>query len=173
MSERAEQLYKQSRSAMRKEMWPDAIKLLRHELDAIREDWRISWNLGWCHFKLGKFDEARKHMIRAAKLAPENPACKGGLGAVYLERRQFKKAEAALIDSLNARESYVTRALLALAYLSQGKVAEAESVHLKAIKLKPKQSLRYEGYSAFLSDVGRKAEARAMHMKAEELRLIH
>jgi Tfp pilus assembly protein PilF len=81
-----------------------------------------------------------------------------GRGAVYVKRKDFKKAETLLKESLNLKELYITRMLLALAYLSQRKVSEAESVHLEGIKRKPKDSQRFKGYSAFLSDVGRDAE---------------
>ncbi len=169
MSESAEQLYKRALSEMKREQWRPAIKLLKHELAVIQKNWRFSWNLGWCYFNLGKFDDARKHMVRATRLAPENPTCKWGLGTVYLKREQFKKAEAVLTESLRIKESHLTRIALALAYLSQGKVAEAENLHLEAIRLKPKDSKRYESYAAFLSDVGRDAEAQRMKEKARTL----
>jgi Flp pilus assembly protein TadD len=173
VSKSAEQLYKRALSEMKKERWLAAIKLLKHELAVVQKNWRFSWNLGWCYFKLDKFDDARKHMIRAARLAPENPTCKWGLGTVYLMRDQFRKAEVVLAESLKMKESHSTRIALALAYLSQGKVAEAENVHLEGIRLKPKNSERYESYAAFLSDVGREAEAQTMNKKASTLRRVN
>jgi Tfp pilus assembly protein PilF len=74
--------------------------------------------------------------------------------------------------ALNIKESHSTRIALALAFLSQGKVAEAESVHLEGIRLKPKNSERYESYAAFLSDVGREAEAQTMNKKARKLQRV-
>jgi Tfp pilus assembly protein PilF len=173
MTENAGQLYKRALSEMRKERWLSAIRLFKLRPAVVEEDWRFSWNLGWCYFKLDKFDTARKHMLQATRLAPENPICKVGLGAVYLERKQFKKAEVVLAESLRIKELLVTRATLALAYLSQGKVAEAESVHLEGIKLKPKSSRIYAGYAAFLSDVGRKTEAQRMAEKARKLQRVN
>ena len=67
----------------------------------------------------------------------------------------------------------LTRIALALAYLSQGKVVEAENVHLEGIRLKPKSSERYESYAAFLSDVGRETEAQTMNQKARTLLSIN
>ena len=173
MTESADQLYKRALSEMKKEQWLAAIKLLRHELAVVQKDWRLSWNLGWCYFKLDKFNEARKHMIRASRLAPESPICKWGLGMVYLERKHFKKAEVVLTESLKIKESHLTRIALALAYLSQGKVAEAENVHLEGIRLKPNSSARYESYGAFLSDVGREPEAQRMNKKAGKLQRVN
>jgi Tfp pilus assembly protein PilF len=96
-----------------------------------------------------------------------------GLGNVYLKKQHFKKAEVVLVESLRIKESHLTRIALALAYLSQGKVVEAENVHLEGIRLKPKSGERYESYAAFLSDVGREMEAQTMNQKARMLLLIH
>ena len=172
MTENAEPVYKRALSEMNKEQWLAAIKLLKVAGAALQTNWRCSWNLGWCYFKLDKFDAARRHMIRAAQLAPENPTCKWGLGTVYLKKGRFKKAEVILAESLEIKESHLTRIALALAFLSQGKVMEAENVHIEGIRLKPKNSERYESYAAFLSDVGREAEAQTMNKKARKLQRV-
>ena len=57
--------------------------------------------------------------------------------------------------------------------LEQGKVNEAENTHLDGIRLRPKQSKRYEAYGDFLSDVGREDEAERMNQKAQELKRIN
>jgi Tfp pilus assembly protein PilF len=88
-------------------------------------------------------------------------------------RKQFKKAEVVLTESLRIKESDLTRIGLALAYLSQEKVVEAESIHLEGLKLKPKSGQRYVGYAAFLSDVGRETEAQMMVKKAQKLQRIN
>ena len=173
MTESAEQLYKRALSEMKKEQWLAAIKHLKCALAVVQRNWRFYWNLGWCYFKLSKFEDARKHMVRAARLAPDNPTCKWGLGTVYLKRKHFKKAELVLAESLKIKESHLTRIALAFAYLAQGKVAEAENVHLEGIRLKPKNSERYESYAAFLSDVGREAEAQTMAKKARKLQSVN
>ena len=112
-------------------------------------------------------------MTRSHRLAPDNAICKWALGSVYLKKKQFKKAEAILSESLRIKESNRSRTTLALAYLAQGKVEEAEKMHLENIRLKPKASERYESYAAFLSDVGREAEAERMNQKAIELRSLN
>jgi Flp pilus assembly protein TadD len=173
MTESADKLYKRALSEMKKEKWLAAIKLLQDKLAVVQRNWRLSWSLGWCYFKLDKFDDARKHILLASRLAPENPTCKWGLGNVYLKRKDFKKAEVVLAEALRIKESHLTRIALALAYLSQGKVAEAENVHVEGIRLKPKNSERYESYGAFLSDVGRDAEAQEMNEKARKLQRVH
>jgi Tfp pilus assembly protein PilF len=95
------------------------------------------------------------------------------LGTVYLEKKQYKKAESLLLEALQIKESYAARISLALAYLEQRKVNEAENTHLDGIRLRPKQSKRYEAYGDFLSDVGREDEAERMNQKAQELKSIN
>ena len=173
MTESADELYKRALSEMKKEHWLAAIRLLQLKQVVTQKNWRFSWNLGWCYFKLGKFDDACKYMIRASRLAPENPTCKWGLGTVYLKKEDFQKAEVVLAESLRIKESHLTRIALALAYLSQGKVVKAENVHLEGIRLKPKSGKRYQSYAAFLSDVGRETEAQMMNQKARTLLSIN
>lgn len=43
------------------------------------------------------------------------------LGIVYLDLKQFRKAEEILVESLRIKETHNTRIALALAYLAQGK----------------------------------------------------
>ena len=164
---------KRARSLMNEDRWLDAIELLSARSSGAGKHWRLSWNLAWCYFKLERFDEARKHMTRADKLAPSSDVCKWGLGSVYLKKRQFKKAEVVLSEALRLRESDRSRTALALAYLAQGKIAEAEEMHRENIKLKPKDSARYESYAAFLSDVGRERESEKMMQKVRMLRAVN
>jgi len=170
---RLAEIKKRAQSMMKEERWLDAITFLSDRSAGTGKSWELSWNLGWCYFKLERFDEARKHMSRANELAPGSEVCKWGLGSVYLKKKQFKKAEAILSEALRIRESHRSRIALALAYLAQGKIADAEKVHLENIKIKPTKSERYESYAAFLSDVGREAEAKMMTQKAKMLRSLN
>jgi Flp pilus assembly protein TadD len=167
------ELLKLAQSVMREEYWHEAIRILKENSAVVEKHWELSWNLGWCYFKLGRMDEARKHLARAAKLAPENHVCKYGLGQVYLKKKQYKKAEAVLSEALRLKETHLSRSSLAFAYLAQGKLEEAEKTHLDGITLKPRDSARRESYAAFLSDVGREAEAEKMGRKAKELQQIN
>jgi tetratricopeptide (TPR) repeat protein len=172
-ADRMMDLLKLAQSVMKGERWREAIELLKEDSLVVEKHWELLWNLGWCYFKLGRMNEARKCLTRAMKLAPENHVCKYGLGQVYLKQKQYKKAERILSQALQIKESHAARIGLALAYLAQGRIEEAEKTHLDGIRLKPKKSERYESYAAFLSDVGREAEAEKMNRKAEELRRIN
>ncbi len=167
------QLHKRAVAEMKKKRWLPAIKLLENRSVVVEENWRFSQDLGWCYFQLDKFEDARKHMVRATRLAPENPACKCGLGMVYIMSKHFSKAEVVLRESLTMEESLLARIGLALAYLSQGKVEDAERIHLEGIRLKPRSSRRHACYAAFLSDVGRETEALIMEKKAWKLRRLN
>jgi tetratricopeptide (TPR) repeat protein len=147
----------------------EAITLLNEKSSETGKYMKLSWNLGWCYFHLRRFDEARKHLLRANELAPENATCKWALGLVYLKQKEFAKAELLLAEALREKDIGHVRGALALAYLSQRKVAQAEATHLEGITLKPNSSRRYELYAAFLSDVGRHAEAERMSQKAKQL----
>jgi len=160
-------------SLMTKERWGEAIELSKENPSRVDKDWKLLWNLGWCYFKLGRWSEARKYLARAENLNPKNFVCKYGLGQAYLKTKQYKKAELILSEALQIKESDIARTSLALAYLAQGKIEEAENMHLQNIRLKPKQGGRYESYAAFLSDVGREAEAEQMSRKAKELERIN
>ena len=161
-------------SLMRRERWRGAIRLFDENPLLVERHWELLWNLGWCYFKLGQMDKAERYIERATQLAPrKNLGCKVGLGAIYLMRKQYKKAEAILCEALRIRESYVARVGLAFAYLAQGETELAEKTHLDGIRLKPKSSERYKSYSAFLSDIGREAEAEQMHQKAKVLQRIN
>ena len=169
-SNQATELNKRAELVMGAERWSDAINLLMNEMLIVERDWRLSWNLDWCCFKLERLDAARKHLLRATKLAPESAICKWALGSVYLHRKQYKKAESNLVESLMIKDAYMARISLALAYLEQGKIAEAERIHLEGLSLKPGDSRRYEAYADFLSDVGREEEAQQMYLKAKKLK---
>jgi tetratricopeptide (TPR) repeat protein len=167
-----EQVYKRALAEMKKEQWRTAIRLLERESAVAQKNWRFSWNLGWCYFKLDRFGDALKHLSRATRLASGSATCKWGLGNVYLKLNLFNQAEVVLTESLRIKESHLARIALALAYLSQGKIAEAECVHLEGLRIKPRNSEGYESYAAFLSDIGREAEAQKMDTKAKRLRRI-
>jgi Flp pilus assembly protein TadD len=167
------ELLKLAQSLTAEERWREAIEVLKENSVVVEKHWELLWTLGWCYFKLERMNEARKYLTKAAKLAPENHICKYGLGQVYLKQKQYKKAELILSQALQIKESHTARIGLALSYLAQGRVEEAEKMHLDGIRLKPRTSERYESYAAFLSDVGREAEAEKMNRKAKELRRIN
>lgn len=157
---------------MREERWQSAITLLQENSSLVEKHWELLWNLGWCYFKLERRKQALRYMALALELAPNRSVCKFGLGQVYLKLEQYKKAEHILLEAVQ-QGLYAARTGLALAYLAQGKLDQAERIHLESIDLRPRKSEPYESYAAFLSDVGREAEAVAMTRKAKQLHRLH
>jgi tetratricopeptide (TPR) repeat protein len=164
---------KRATSLITQKRHPEAIKLLNQKSSEAWKYMRLSWDLGWCYFHLRRYNDARKHLLRANELAPDNPTCKWALGLVYLKQKEFAKAESLLTESLRRKDLDHVRGPLALAYLCQGKIAEAEATHLEGITLRPNSSKRYELYAAFLFDVGRHAEVERMNAKAKQLGSIN
>jgi tetratricopeptide (TPR) repeat protein len=81
LSDRAQRLMKAGR-------WDDAIKLFKANGPVVRKDWQLLWNLGWCYFRTDRIQDAEKYLTKAARLAPEAPACNFALGEIYLRKRQ-------------------------------------------------------------------------------------
>ncbi len=163
-------LHKQAAAMMNADRWSEAIALLEDNISVVEKHWRLSWELAWCYFKLDRLGPAERHMIRASKLGSYNAICRTGLAAIYLKSGNPKKAETNCAKALRIRESYFNRLQLALAYMKQGKLTQAEDVHLESIKLKPRDDKRYKAYGDFLSDIGRKELAESMYRNARKLR---
>ncbi len=156
-------------AVMQTEDWLGAIELVQNHSETVQSHWELSWNLGWAYFKLDRFKEARKYLLTAVRLAPENPVCHWSLGIVRRSLGNHKAAEVALKRALRIRDSYLARIALALTYMDQDKLDEAEDVHLEGLRLKPTAE-RYKAYADFLSDVGREDEAQRIYRKARRLR---
>ncbi len=84
-------------------MWADNNENLEQALDLVRRAVALEPNngayvdsLGWALFRLGEFEEARRHLERANQLVPEDSVILEHLGDVYV----------ALGDERRAREAY-------------------------------------------------------------------
>src|SRR5258708_20628720 len=122
-------LLKLAQSVMKEERWSEAIKLLKEKSSLVEKHWELLWNLGWCYFKLGRMDEARKYLTKATRLSPENPVCKWALGNVYLKQKQYKKAKALLIESLPTKETHSAPTSLSLPLPSQETIQDSEKTY--------------------------------------------
>jgi Flp pilus assembly protein TadD len=49
-------------------------------------------SLGWGHYKLGRYTEARKHLEKAATLSPSSATIIDHLGDVYWKLGRFREA---------------------------------------------------------------------------------
>jgi tetratricopeptide (TPR) repeat protein len=157
---------------MRKKRYGEAIELFQGASSCLDTDWRAMWNLGWCYYSLNQFGKAEKWFDSADRSTSAKAVCKWAKGLIFIEKQKYKKAEQVLVESLQLKEMFQTRIALALAYLAQGKVDEAEKTHLEGIKLGTRLTERYESYAAFLSDVGRESEAERMNQKVRQRRTV-
>ena len=86
----------------------EAETLIRKAIEQEPDNGAYVDSMGWVHFRLGRFDEARKELERAASLTGSDPVVCEHLGDVYkqlqlndLAREQYKKSLAA--DHTNTR----------------------------------------------------------------------
>jgi tetratricopeptide (TPR) repeat protein len=159
-------LRKMVETKMSHKFWQQAIVLMKREPVIVERSWKLLWNLGWCAFKLRRYREAEEVLTRARDRAPKSAPCWWALAMAQLKQKRWAEAEINLKVALSIRESHPSRTGLALAYLAQGKVAEAEQTRLENIRLRPNDGKRHESYSPFLVDVGRRDEAKIIHKKA-------
>ena len=165
----AAELNIEAQSLMKKRQWKRAIKLFTGNMTVVKNNWKLTWNLGWCHFKPKNLALAQHCFKSAIKLSPDNSLCYWALGIVLRETEQYEKAEKYLRKSLRLKDGYLNRIGLALAYLAQGKVKKAEKIHIDGIALNPDDHRRYESYAAFLYDVEREDEAKEISQKAKRI----
>ncbi len=158
------------------EKWLDAVALLESEPSLTSIDYRLSWSLGWALFKLGRPAEAIGPLRTAISLKLEEATLHWALATVLADAGENEEAEREFLSALELREGYLPRIGLALLYLKQGRLHEAEQVYLNGMETHPRNRRKVEAYADFLSDVGRQDEAREFYELAATLpasRLYH
>lgn len=154
---------------MKAEHWQAALQVIE-EVDEPSRSWRLNWSHGWCLFKLAQCDRALNSLRRAVLQNARSPTCQFGLGAVLLEQGKLDEAARHLETSLGLKDSTITRLCLALTYVQQERLSDAERIHLEGIERRPRNHHRVEAYADFLSDCGRDAEAEAQYQKARRMK---
>src|SRR5687767_8683762 len=101
---------------LQKEDWDGAVSFLSERIGEVREDFELSWNLGWAYLKLYRFDDAIQWLTRATHLKPTNPAAHWALGEVYGASARNEEAEREFQFSLVMRDSYQSRRALGFLY---------------------------------------------------------
>ncbi len=153
---------------MRAERWSDAIALLADHDAITRAESELARIRGWAHYELGELDAAEIWLERAVDRDPGSVYAVATLGWVLHEAGKVRQAEQRLLAGLSVRESVVIRMGLAFLYLAQGRLEEAEAVHLEALARRPNDPRLRGAYAAFLDDVGRKEEAVVQTALADE-----
>ena len=153
---------------MRSERWELAIELIEQvPMEARSAD--LNWNHGWALFKLDRFERAAQSLRRAVLQRSTHAVSHWALGVVLQAAGDPVAAEKHLRTALSLRDSGLARLSLAVMYMEQGRLDEAERIHVEGLELKPDDKQRVEAYADFLSDCGREPEARVQYARAAEL----
>ena len=113
------------------------------------EDPAFMMSLGLAYKEAGQLEEAEAVLSRAAGLEPQSGLIQGNLGAVYHDLRRLPEAERALRAAIanDADERVTWRLNLALVFILQGRVAEAEAEVAQALEEAP-ESRQVRGLAA-------------------------
>ena len=150
--------------------WAEAIDLLESRLDRVTDCFELTWNLGWCHLKLHRYDSAIEVLSRAVEIDSTHPISHWALGVAYMEAQRLDEACSALETSLSLKNSARTRQILGLVYRLQGRVSDAESLYSEGLKTLPRSPVSFETFGDFLSDTGEPENAVLYYSRAKQLR---
>lgn len=169
MGDVAKELNERVETVMAEGRWREVVKIIEAEPKLLESDASLSWHLGWAYFKLDDYISAERHLTRASRLRPWWAAAWWALGEVQREAGHFAEAARNLKRALELKDGAQRRHSLAVALMEQGRLFEAEQVHLKGIELNPESGERWLNYGRFLEDVGRIGEATEVYKKARQL----
>lgn len=85
----------------RNERLTEALEMIQRAVRANPTNSSFLDSLGWAYFKLGKFDEAERHLTEAAKRNARSVAIQEHLGDVYHQRGKLEMARAAWQKALS------------------------------------------------------------------------
>ena len=100
--------------------------------------------MGLCYAHLGRYDEARKYLMKGLELDPNDPACLFNLGFIATRRGDLPAAENYLQSALKA-EPDLEEALFELAgvKMKQQKFQEAVPLLRRSLELNPNRTQTY------------------------------
>jgi len=147
----------------------DKSKALDAALTQIERNFELSCNVGWACYKADALEEAVRHLRRSTELNPSSPLGFWAVGVALGELGLLDEAETALLNALRIREGFRARLSLALLYMDQGRLAEAEKLHREGLAVTPNRRERVEGLANFLHDTGRREEAEELYERARGL----
>jgi tetratricopeptide (TPR) repeat protein len=117
--------------------WKDSLTLFSRTLEITENNWVIEQNYAVALKKAGDINLAEKHVLRALQLYPDYPEANAMMGALYLGKKEFDRAETCLRKSLQVgyphREELFSH--LGMACAGQKKYADAENYLQRALKI--------------------------------------
>jgi tetratricopeptide (TPR) repeat protein len=115
--------------------------------------------IGIAHYWMRDYDEALKYFQKSLEMDPRTPSPNFWMGATYLEKKDYPKAQASFQRAVNLNSSPVTLMGLGICYARQGNPKAAEAIVSQILELS-KQTYIPEFYFACLyANMGRKDEA--------------
>jgi tetratricopeptide (TPR) repeat protein len=165
----ASEVHTRLSAAMAAGRWEDALALLECEPELVAADPGIAWSRGWALYKLKRLAEAAYQLQVACRLDSENPIRPWALGVVQSEMKDYAHAERNLLRALQLKDSGLARLSLAVVYMKQGRLTDAENIHLEGLRLRPNDRERIEAFADFLTDLDRSDEADALYARAAQL----
>ncbi len=100
------------------------------------QDSRLQNSLGFCYYRMGDYDMAEEHYVKALNLSPDYSTAYNNLGVLYLQKEQheisknyFEKALHYNADNVKAMDN------LGVAHFRKGDYFKALRCYLKAKKM--------------------------------------
>jgi tetratricopeptide (TPR) repeat protein len=161
-------VFDRANGMMRPGNYQHVIAYLAPHAGIVESSFRLSWTLGWAHFKLEEYDAAAMRLKCAVGLEPERPEGHLALGLTYRKLKQFQNAEISFMDTLRLQDMTEARQGLAVVLVKMGRPSEAEEVFREGLRKRPQEGERWAGYGDFLADHGREKEAAMAYNAAEQ-----
>jgi len=112
--------------SLRNGKYQRAAQLLEQASQILDEDPFVQVHLGWAHWHLGHPVTARRHLLRATELRPDNPAFWTMAGKLTALRGKWDEAEHLLRQAINlSPQNLVAQSWLAFVLFQTGQVDEA------------------------------------------------
>jgi tetratricopeptide (TPR) repeat protein len=165
-----EQHLRQAQSHLDQERYGEAIDELRKAIALNPSIPGAYYQLGYSHWKLGHFSEARVAFERELKFQPPDPYSHYYLGRIFLSEGQTAKATDQFEKVLTISPILDVYQQLGGAYLGANKLEQAIAYLQKAVELHPDQSdARYQLGRAYAL-AGRKSDAQREFELARDLK---
>lgn len=134
------------RSFIRNLDWKDAYRLYSKDITISQRSSTLENNFGVLLEERGQVEEAKKHYERAVKLAPHNPIYLYNLAHYYKKKKNYRRMEEFLEESMKQGRYYVAFEEYGRLLLQQGRTKEAKQFF-------EKRALKHFPYNNTLKDL--------------------
>lgn len=100
------------------------------------QDSRLQNSLGFCYYRMGDYDMAEEHYVRALNLSPDYSTAYNNLGVIYLKKEQHEISKNYFEKALQYNTGNVKAMYnLGVAYFREGDYFKALRCYLKAKRM--------------------------------------